>query len=130
MKKTIVIFSIFIFVVNLISCCSNKEINYMNNKEKLVILKELDDDLVEISGVIKEIYETSMLIINNDGRPYIIQINETLKFNNNVNDCFETGNAVTFGFSGVHMKTYPMLINPVSVIKNEVVFIDNLEKEK
>lgn len=130
MKKTLVLFSIFIFVVNLISCCSNKEINYMNNKEKLVILKELDDDLVEISGVIKEIYETSMLIINNDGRPYIIQINETLKFNNNVNDCFETGNAVTFGFSGVYMKTYPMLINPVSVIKNEVVFIDNLEKEK
>ncbi len=115
MKKIFVLLAVAVIMLNLISCSGETEENSSSdgvNDDKKVV--------AELEGVITAISEKSIKLVDIKGDPYVAHLPENLKFAENVSEDFEIGNQIIIGFDGMIMESYPMQINAISIISNEI----------
>lgn len=110
MKKIIIL----LISVILVSCSNtNVVIDRGDDTNEKVVIINKNEELVELTGTLKEVYDNSILIETENGDPYVVHLKEDVKMEE-----FSIGNTITVGFSGEVMESYPMQINGIKIIEN------------
>lgn len=103
---------IMVISVMLISCNNVNDIpDRGDGTDQIGNVNDINKDLVELSGIIKEVYDNSVLIETVDNEPYVIHLMDDV----NLED-FVVGYRLTIGFTGEVMESYPMQVNAKKII--------------